>query len=502
MGNLGSNRNQYMTISVLENVEKKFVSYTWRGRIGQKRPSSIPLTSGRKWQVVVYEGGNQSTTITKAVSFFPPIPKYPLYFNLFAKSPSLKASDLPEEIDPGLGFIGLSITDKKEPNRGGGKIKALWLQTPIADSGLGLSFEAVVQNLMNSQSTCRNQRPKGLKMKYSHEKAYSGSAENKVSEERGSDILGRKGNAGWSKDGGIFGLEDVNLVEGSIKKEDGGVGDDMLGENAEENNEAESNKVDDHARGKLARHEGNEIERTEMQYKVLNITDDNSDVEDKGNDEPVGLNKNSLQEENSQERHGDTQEIISDHDGEKYVKNISHDEVGEEKEQNSQVNHDKQENEKDREKEPQRLEEFSTNKDISVQHSQGKSDNLKGPDSVVDGVHGFNDENGVPVDGNDLIESIVTGSSDDHAMVLHQEMNSSSNNQSETKENTMKEEVAAKEGTNGADFEAKSKISVEDSKINMKPKVETSSGIGGHANTSRIDSVSETTQGGSSVSDS
>ncbi|CAL8172144.1 unnamed protein product [Prunus armeniaca] len=375
---------------------------------------------------------------------------------------------------------------------------------------------------MNSQSTCRNQRPKGLKvklvfqialllavcfwllyqMKYSHEKAYSGSAENKVSEERGSDILGRKGNAGWSKDGGIFGLEDVNLVEGSIKKEDGGVGDDMLGENAEENNEAESNKVDDHARGKLARHEGNEIERTEMQYKVLNITDDNSDVEDKGNDEPVGLNKNSLQEENSQERHGDTQEIISDHDGEKYVKNISHDEVGEEKEQNSQVNHDKQENEKDREKEPQRLEEFSTNKDISVQHSQGKSDTLKGPDSVVDGVHGFNDENGVPVDGNDLIESIVTGSSDDHAMVLHQEMNSSSNNQSETKENTMKEEVAAKEGTNGADFEAKSKISVEDSKINMKPKVETSSGIGVHANTSRIDSVSETTQGGSSVSDS
>ncbi|PQQ10628.1 uncharacterized protein Pyn_18914 [Prunus yedoensis var. nudiflora] len=178
---------------------------------------------------------------------------------------------------------------------------------------------------MNSQSTCRNQRPKGLKvkpvfqialllavcfwllyqMKCSHDKAYSGSAENKVSEDRGSDILGRKGNAGWSKDGGISGSEDVNLVEGSTKKEDRGVGDDMLDENAEENNEAESNKVDDHAHGKLGRREGNEIEReTEMQYKVLNITDDNSDVEDKGNDEPVGLNKNSLQEENSQERQG------------------------------------------------------------------------------------------------------------------------------------------------------------------------------------------------------
>ncbi|BBH08358.1 Polyketide cyclase/dehydrase and lipid transport superfamily protein, partial [Prunus dulcis] len=90
-----------------------------------KRPSSIPVTSGRKWQVVVYEGGNQSTTSTKAVSFFPP--KYPHYLNLFAKSPSLKASDLPKqnfakeeenfqpraEIDPGSGFIGFSIIDKK-----------------------------------------------------------------------------------------------------------------------------------------------------------------------------------------------------------------------------------------------------------------------------------------------------------------------------------------------------------------------------------------------------
>lgn len=36
----------------------------------------------------------------------------------------------------------------------------------------------------------------------------------------------------------------------------------------------------------------------------------------------------------------------------------------------------------------------------------------------------------------------------------------------------------------------------------IKPMVETSSGIGVYTGTSRIDSISETTQGGSSVADS
>lgn len=56
----------------------------------------------------------------------------------------------------------------------------------------------------------------------------------------------------------------------------------------------------------------------------------------------------------------------------------------------------------------------------------------------------------------------MTGSSGDHAMVVHQEMSSSSNNQTKTNENTVNEEVASKEGTHGADFEAKSKISIEE----------------------------------------
>ncbi|KAM2407463.1 hypothetical protein ACFX1X_026639 [Malus domestica] len=111
-------------------------------------------------------------------------------------------------------------------------------------------------------------------------------------------------------------------------------------------------------------------------------------------------------------------------------------------------------------------------------------------------VHGFDDVNGVPVDGHDLIESVVTGTGGDHAIAGHQEMNSSSNNQSEISENTVNEEVGSKEGTTGSDLEAKSKFSVQDSNIDIKAKVETSS------DTSRIDTVEEATQGGSSVSDS
>ncbi|CAN6699427.1 unnamed protein product [Malus baccata var. baccata] len=111
-------------------------------------------------------------------------------------------------------------------------------------------------------------------------------------------------------------------------------------------------------------------------------------------------------------------------------------------------------------------------------------------------VHGFDDVNGLPVDGHDLIEYIVTGTGGDHAITGHQEMNSGSNNQSEIRENKVNEEVGSKVGTAGADLEAKSKISVQDSNSDIKAKVETGS------DTSRIDTVEEATQGGSSVSDS
>ncbi|RXI05966.1 hypothetical protein DVH24_018008 [Malus domestica] len=85
----------------------------------------------------------------------------------------------------------------------------------------------------------------------------------------------------------------------------------------------------------------------------------------------------------------------------------------------------------------------TTYKDIT--RGESKNDSLEGQNSVEDReVHGFDDVNGVPVDGHDLIESLVTGTGGDHAITGHQEMNSSSNNQSEISENTVNEEVGSK----------------------------------------------------------
>ncbi|KAM1155525.1 hypothetical protein ACFX13_026997 [Malus domestica] len=364
-----------------------------------------------------------------------------------------------------------------------------------------LSFEQLYRVLMNNQSTGRNQRPaKGLKvkqaiqsalilavcfwllyqMKQSHGKDYSESSKDKASEERGSDILGRKGSAGWSKGGAVSASEDPKHVgEVSVKKEDGNVEEKTEEESLQNVNEA------------------NQVEKETEIQKELNNKDDNSEGAVKGNDESVGLDKSSSHEENYQEGLG-TQAVFADQDG---AKHVNHDEVGEDKEQIPQDKHDEQENGKGQAKEPKRLEESRTTdkepksttdkepksttyKDISVQRSESKNDSLEGQNSVVDGVvHGFDDVNGVPVDGHDLIESIVTGTGGDQAITGHQEMNSSSNNQSEISKNAVNEEVGSKEGTTGADLEAKSKISVQGSNIDIKSKVETSS------DTSRIDSV-------------
>jgi hypothetical protein len=253
----------------------------------------------------------------------------------------------------------------------------------------------------------------------------------------------------------------------------------------------------------------------ELKHKGLNVTDDNSDIELKADNEAVGLDEISLQHGDSQVGHEDKQPTMSDQDGEKHVKNISHDEVGEDEEQNPHVNHGEQGHERDiqkdsetndfnhgeqgHEKDIQRDSEtndFSAKNQVLVQPTERKNDSLQDPNSMVGGVHGFDDENGVPVDSNDIIESGVTGSIGDGEISLHEEMYSSSNSQSETNESTESEKVVSRR--NGADFEAGSKISVEESKL----KAETSSETSVLIDTPRTNSVIGTTKGGSSVSDS
>lgn len=296
---------------------------------------------------------------------------------------------------------------------------------------------------MNTQSNGRSQRPKGFKVKLafqivsllavcfwllyqakqSHDKDYRGSIQNKVSEELGSGILGRKANLGGS-----------NIAGESINDGDRSGGDDVLDGNVDEKKkDYSSNKVNDDTHGNDVIHEGRESEsekEMELKYKGLNVTDDNSDIELTADNEAVGLEEISLEDGNSQVGHEDKQPTMSDQDGEKHVKNISHDEVGEDEEQNPDVNHGEQGHERDIQKDSE-TNDFSTKNEVLVQPTERNNDSLQDPNSMVGGVHGFDDENGVPVDSNDIIESGVTGSSGDGEISLHEEMYSSSNSQSE-----------------------------------------------------------------------
>lgn len=359
---------------------------------------------------------------------------------------------------------------------------------------------------MNTPSNGRSQRPKGFKVKLafqivslmavcfwllyqakqSHDKDYRESVQNKASEELGSGILGRKANLGGSNIAG----ESENVGDRS-----GGV--DVLDGNAEEKKKDSSlNKVNDDTHGDDVIHEGRESEKEmELKHKGLNVTDDNSNIELKADNEAVGLDAISLQDGDSQVGHEDKQPTMSDQDGEKYVKNISHDEVGEDEEQNPHVNHGEQGHERDIQKDSE-TNDLSANNEALVQRTERNNGSLQDPNSMVGGVHGFDDENGVPVDSNDIIESGVTGSIGDGEISLHEEMYSRSNSQSETNESTESEKVVSR--GNGADFEAGSKISVEESKL----KAETSSETSVLIDTPRTNSVIGTTKGGSSVSDS
>ncbi|KAM5547593.1 hypothetical protein ABKV19_001865 [Rosa sericea] len=320
---------------------------------------------------------------------------------------------------------------------------------------------------MNSQSNGRSQRPKGKRVKLaiqivsllavclwllyqakqSRDKDYSGSVQKEVIEKHGSGILGRKANAGGSI-----------LVGEGLNDEDRGGGVDVLDE--------EKHKVNDDA------DEGKESEKkVELIYKELNNTDDNSDIELKANSEAVGLDENSLQEGNSQVGYEDKQVTMSDQDGEKDAQNTSHHEVGEDEEQISHVNHDEQGHERDTQKESE-TKDLSSDNEFLVQPTERKNDSLQDHNSMVNGVRGFDDENGVPVDGNDIIESRVTESSGDGEISSHEEMYSTSNNQSENSESIQSEEVVVR-GDN-ADFEARSKISVQDSGSKAKTNSETS----------------------------
>lgn len=109
--------------------------------------------------------------------------------------------------------------------------------------GLFLPCESL-QSGMNYQFTGRVQMPRGFKAKQAlqlalllgvcfwllyqieHSKSKGedngGGVQSKLSDPHGIISLGRKGNAGWSSDGGVSDLQNKNLVRDAQRKEDGG----------------------------------------------------------------------------------------------------------------------------------------------------------------------------------------------------------------------------------------------------------------------------------------
>ncbi|KAK9275922.1 hypothetical protein L1049_023196 [Liquidambar formosana] len=266
---------------------------------------------------------------------------------------------------------------------------------------------------MKYQYIGRNQRPKGFtvkralqfalllaiciwllyQIKHSRDKKedYGGRTQSKLGEEDGFVILGRKGNAGWSINGGESGTGDVNYVAGeSEKKEDGGGGDDELDRSAEEKAEDESFHKDNEF------HRGNVTTPVEKEDEKNN-EGNNSDVEVRG-EGLVVLEKETSKEEArvSHDKQGDEK------DPERQVKETQH---GMEDNTDTPVQ-DKDETvgsykEIDEDKEGTKSEEK-----IAMSPSVTGNITVRGQSGMVNVVLGFHDENGVPQDGNDLVESI------------------------------------------------------------------------------------------------
>ncbi len=359
-------------------------------------------------------------------------------------------------------------------------------------------MEQVVESEMNYQSTSGNQMPKGFKVKHVFQLAlvlavviwlqyqikhsnskgmnYGGSIQKKLSEDQSVVILGRKGNAGWSSDGSVSDLEDVNLVEEDKRKGDGGGGDDEFDGNVEDRF---FHKENEYARGRLeTREEKENGKEPELEHIMfLKNKDNNSDIGVGGKDESVDLDNHSVQGEYSKKGIDDSWSSVSDHDkqGDEKGREI-HEEEEDDKDPKTQVKQVDDEVSERQVKEPQNIEEVTdeaarlnreneedkdiaeSNQEVAMEPS-GMENNATdlGRSEVLDGDSGFPDENGIPLDGSGLSESMFTDSQDDHANIQHQETITNSSYQSTFSKSTIIEGVATQEDMDAADVESRNK---------------------------------------------
>ncbi|XP_050269518.1 uncharacterized protein LOC126713718 [Quercus robur] len=354
---------------------------------------------------------------------------------------------------------------------------------------------------MNYQSTSRNQMPKGFKVKHvlqlvlflavviwlqyqlrqsnSNKKGnnYGESIQSKLSEDHGGIILGRKGNAGLSSDGGMTELEDVNLGEDDKRKDDGGGGDDEFDGNVEEEF---FHKENEYSRGQFWTREKKENwKELELEHK-----DNNSDIGVGGKGESVGLHNHSVQGGYFKKGHDDSWSSVPDHDKKGDEKGGEVHDEEDDKDPKTLVKQGDDKVSGRQIKEPQHIEELTDDTLKKVQYeadhlnSNNKEDNNiteskreiamqpSGTDNnatvldrneVLDGVLGFHDENGVPPDGSDLSKSMFTDSQDNYANIQHQETISNSSYQSRFSESANIAEVVTEEDLDAADLESRNK---------------------------------------------
>uniref|UniRef100_A0A5B6Z5Q8 Putative myb-like protein X n=1 Tax=Davidia involucrata TaxID=16924 RepID=A0A5B6Z5Q8_DAVIN len=343
---------------------------------------------------------------------------------------------------------------------------------------------------MTFQSTSRNQRPKGFnvkqaiqlallfalctwllyQMKHSHYNRTDNDArlQTKLGEEHGAITLGRKGNAGWSSSGSESDSEDRDKGERE-KREDGGAGDDKLDRNIEEKAEEVSfDKDNDYGRENAASRVKKEEEKEqEGQYEESQSNEDSNPNTEVEGVESASLIKDTYKKENSNKGHESAKRSMPDHDEEGGDEKDPETQIKEP--QNAEKNHtstsiqykDQAVKESDENKGPKKIEEK-----IAVQLGGKVNATLPSQSDMEDGVHVFHDENGVSLDGNDIIESMPKESSGDQKNILHQETISNSNNQTRIIESMPieGEEVKSNKGSNTADAETEIKGTLEDSK--------------------------------------
>ncbi|XP_062148928.1 uncharacterized protein LOC133857654 isoform X1 [Alnus glutinosa] len=235
--------------------------------------------------------------------------------------------------------------------------------------------------------------------------------------QHGVSVLGRKGDVGWSS-------VDMNLVgEDEKRKEDGGVGDDELDGNFEEEF-------------------GKELERQHMVF--LNNEENNSDVEViSKTDEAVGLYKHLDQGVYSKKENNDSWGNFKKQVNKGVDKDLERVQL-KEPEKNKEITDDTLKQDQDIEAGSLIRENEEDKNIIESKQEIGVANNgtVVGRSEMLDGVHGFHDENGVPQDGNDPLES-----RDDHANILHQETFLNSSNY----HSRFSEEVASQEDMLAAD---------------------------------------------------